>query len=211
MQCRYVSNDTLRWRHNDHDGVSNQQPHGCLLNHLLRRRSKKTSKLCVTGLCVGKSPGPVNSPHKGPVTRKMFLFDDVIMNYTELYWITIICWKSSLEPPTNINQYPYMNDLLYVSNLIMIIYNIKSSLGLYSHLIWYIILDHRIRTDYKIPLIQLSNTIAIGDAKLSESNIITHITALRNQQLSVWNIPFLEVVCMLFFLSHLQCILILSP
>ena len=24
---------------------------------------------------------PVNSPHKGPVTRKMFLFDDVIMGY----------------------------------------------------------------------------------------------------------------------------------
>ena len=24
--------------------------------------------------------GPVNSPHEGPVTRKMFLFDDVIMN-----------------------------------------------------------------------------------------------------------------------------------
>ena len=33
----------------------------------------------VTGLCVGNSPGPVNSPHKGPVTRKMFPFDDVIM------------------------------------------------------------------------------------------------------------------------------------
>ena len=28
---------------------------------------------------VGNSPGPVNSPHKGPVTRKMFPFDDVIM------------------------------------------------------------------------------------------------------------------------------------
>ena len=27
--------------------------------------------------------GPVNSPHKGPVTRKMFPFDDVIMTYTE--------------------------------------------------------------------------------------------------------------------------------
>ena len=25
--------------------------------------------------------GPVNSPHKGPVTRKMFPFDDVIMFY----------------------------------------------------------------------------------------------------------------------------------
>ena len=24
---------------------------------------------------------PVNSPHKGPVTRKMFPFDDVIMSY----------------------------------------------------------------------------------------------------------------------------------
>ena len=42
----------LHWRHNDRDGVSSHQPHGCLLNHLFRRRSKKTSKLHVTGLCV---------------------------------------------------------------------------------------------------------------------------------------------------------------
>ena len=28
----------LPWRHNDHDGVSNHQPHGCLLNRLFRRR-----------------------------------------------------------------------------------------------------------------------------------------------------------------------------
>ena len=71
---------TLHWRHNDHDGISNHQSHGCLLNRLFRRRSKKTSKLRVTDLCVGNSPGPVNSPHKGPVARKMFPFDDVIMN-----------------------------------------------------------------------------------------------------------------------------------
>ena len=69
----------LHWRHNDHDDVSNHQPHGCLLNRLFRRRSKKTSKLRVTVLCAGNSPGPVNSRHKGPVTRKMFPFDDVIM------------------------------------------------------------------------------------------------------------------------------------
>ena len=69
----------LQWCHNDHDGVSNHQPHGCLLNRLFRRRSRKTSKLRVTGLCVGNSLGPVNSPHKGPVTRKMFPFDYVIM------------------------------------------------------------------------------------------------------------------------------------
>ena len=77
----YMISQTLRWRHNDHDSVSNHQPHGCLLNRLFRRRSKKTSKFRVTGLCVGNSPGPVNSPHKGPVTRKMFPFDDVIMMY----------------------------------------------------------------------------------------------------------------------------------
>ena len=70
---------SLQWRHNDHDGVSKHQPHGCLLNRLFGRRSKKTSKLRVTGLCAGNSPGPVNSPHKGPVTRKMFPIDDVIM------------------------------------------------------------------------------------------------------------------------------------
>ena len=70
---------SLQWRHNDHNGVSNHQPHRCLLNGLFRRRSKKTSKLRVTGLCVGNSPGPVNSPHKGPVTWKMFPFDDAIM------------------------------------------------------------------------------------------------------------------------------------
>ena len=71
--------NTLRWRCNGHGGVSNHQPHDCLLKCLFRHRSKKTSKLCVTGLSVGNSPGPVNSPHKGPVTRKMFPFDDVIM------------------------------------------------------------------------------------------------------------------------------------
>ena len=61
------------------DGVLNHQLHDCLLNRSLRHRSKKTSKLRVTGLCAGNSPWPVNSPHKWPVTRKMFPFDDVIM------------------------------------------------------------------------------------------------------------------------------------
>ena len=58
---------TLRWRHNERDGVSNHQPHDCLLNRLFKRRSKRTSKLWVTGLCEGNSP------------RKLFPFDDVSM------------------------------------------------------------------------------------------------------------------------------------
>ena len=46
----------LQWRHNERDGLSNHQPHGCLLSRLCRRRSKKTSKPRVTGLCEGNSP-----------------------------------------------------------------------------------------------------------------------------------------------------------
>ena len=48
------------WHYNDVisgcDSVSNHQPHDCLLSRLFRHRSKKTSKLCVTGLCAGNSP-----------------------------------------------------------------------------------------------------------------------------------------------------------
>ena len=51
--CMY--HQTLQWRHDERDGVSNHQPHHCLLKRLFRRRSKKTSKLRVTGLCEGHS------------------------------------------------------------------------------------------------------------------------------------------------------------
>ena len=47
---------SLQWRHNRRDGVSNHQPHHCLLNPLFRRRSKKASDLRGTGLCEWNSP-----------------------------------------------------------------------------------------------------------------------------------------------------------
>ena len=47
---------SLLWRHNGLEGVSNHQPHECLLNRSFMRRSKKTSKLRVTGFCAGNSP-----------------------------------------------------------------------------------------------------------------------------------------------------------
>ena len=53
---------TSQWRHNGHDGVSNHQPHHCLLNSLFGCRAKKTSKLRVTGLCAGNSPGTGEFP-----------------------------------------------------------------------------------------------------------------------------------------------------
>ena len=54
--------NALQWRHYERDSVSNHQPHDCLLNRLFRRRSKKTSKPRVTGLCVGNSPGTGEFP-----------------------------------------------------------------------------------------------------------------------------------------------------
>ena len=47
---------SLQWRNNERDGVSNHQPHDCFLKRLFRRRSKKTSRLRVTGLREGNSP-----------------------------------------------------------------------------------------------------------------------------------------------------------
>ena len=54
--------ELLQWRHNDRDGVSNHQPHDCLLNHLFRLSWKKTSKLRITGLCEGNSLGTREFP-----------------------------------------------------------------------------------------------------------------------------------------------------
>ena len=51
-----VRHHPLMWRHNEPAGVSNHQPRDCLLNRLFGHRSKKTSKLRVTGLCAGNSP-----------------------------------------------------------------------------------------------------------------------------------------------------------
>ena len=69
---------TLPWRHNGHDGVSNHRRLDCLLNRLFRRRSKKTSKLRVTG----NPRWPMDSPHKWPATRKCF-------HFTRSSWICV--------------------------------------------------------------------------------------------------------------------------
>ena len=52
----------LQRRHNELDGVSSHQPPHYLLSRLYGRRSKKTSKLRVTGLCAGNSPVPGEFP-----------------------------------------------------------------------------------------------------------------------------------------------------
>ena len=68
---------TLQWHHNRCDGVSNQQPHDRLLNHLFRCRSKTKSKLRVAGLCEGDSA--VTGELQMASYAEIFPFDDAIM------------------------------------------------------------------------------------------------------------------------------------
>ena len=63
---------TIQWRHKGRDGISNHQPHDCFLNCLFRRRSKKTSRLRITGLCVGNSQVAGEFPAQMPSYAKIF-------------------------------------------------------------------------------------------------------------------------------------------
>ena len=70
---------SLQWRHNGHDSVSNHQTYHCLLNRLFSADQRKYQNSASLAFVRGIHRRPVNSPHKWPVTRKMFPFDDVIM------------------------------------------------------------------------------------------------------------------------------------
>ena len=87
--------------YNGPDGVSNHQPRDCLLNRLFRRRSKKTSKLRVTGLCAGNSPGTGEFPAQMASNAEFFLFDDVIMQKKKpfemssiLFWLRCVKFQN---------------------------------------------------------------------------------------------------------------------
>ena len=62
------------------DSVSNHQPHDYLLNRLFRRRSKKTSKLRVTGLCVGNSPGAGDFPAQMASNAEVKMLNQLVIS-----------------------------------------------------------------------------------------------------------------------------------
>ena len=70
------SHFALQWRHNERDGVS---IHVCLPNRLFRTHERNHQSSASLAFVRGIHRSLVNSPHKGPVTRKMLPFDDVIM------------------------------------------------------------------------------------------------------------------------------------
>ena len=77
-RCNGLLRSSL-WCHNGHDGVSNHQPPDCLLSRLFRRKSKKISKLRVTGLCEGNSTVTGEFPAQRASNAENVSFDDVII------------------------------------------------------------------------------------------------------------------------------------
>ena len=112
---------TLQWRHNGCDSVSNHQP---LLNRLFRRRSKKHQSSASLAFVPGFHRGPVNSPHKWPVTRKMFPFHDVIMNTTN-QWINIILQHNCCK--IHPNWFQLWDYQIHIQIKPKYLYNIKES------------------------------------------------------------------------------------
>ena len=98
-----VGSGALQWRHNEQDSVSNHQPHNCLLNCLFRPGSNKTSKLRVTGLCAGNSPGTGEFPAQMASNAENvsiwwrhhglpYSFAGSRCPYTSLWWEGRVCW-----------------------------------------------------------------------------------------------------------------------
>ena len=77
---------TLQWYHNERRGVSNHRFLDGLLNLLLRLTSQKTSKPALPGHCGGIHRWPVDSPHKGLVSRKSFPWHDVPWKLEKLFF-----------------------------------------------------------------------------------------------------------------------------
>ena len=91
---RFVgSTISLPWSHNERDGVSNHQPmfvYSTLCSGADQRKHQCSASLSFVR---GIHRLSVNFPHKGPVTRKMFPFDDAIM----LIWLKLpVCNKCNV-------------------------------------------------------------------------------------------------------------------
>ena len=72
--------NTFLWRHNGRDGVLNHQPHDCYSTVNSGADQTKHQRSASLAFRREIHRWPVNSPHKWPVTPKMFPFDNVIMN-----------------------------------------------------------------------------------------------------------------------------------
>ena len=103
--CVFITQkpEPLQWRHNGNNCVSNHQPHDCLLNRLFGRRCKKTSKIRITGLWVGNSPGtgefPAQMASNAENNSSWWCYHD---NTVYSRWHLQLAWKHAV---TQVTQY----------------------------------------------------------------------------------------------------------
>ena len=84
-QQNTTKHEPLQLRHNTGDGISNHRHLDCLLNRLFKHRSNKTPTSATLALVRGIHQWSVNSLHEGPVTRRVFPFDYVIMHQSQYH------------------------------------------------------------------------------------------------------------------------------
>ena len=99
---------TLQWRHSEHDGVSNHRRLDCLFNRLFRRRSKKTTKLRVTGLCEGNSAVTGDFPAQRASNAENVSVHDVIKSQQN--------HPNDLFAPSTNRKYPSIRISIWVIN-----------------------------------------------------------------------------------------------
>ena len=97
----------LQWRHKECHDVTNHRHLNCLLSRLVRCTSKKTSKLCVTGLCEG------NPPVTGGFPSQMASNSENVSIWwrQHMLYICIFVWYKSLEYP---DMYVFRGNYIYV-------------------------------------------------------------------------------------------------
>ena len=90
--------------YNEPDGVSNYQRLHCLLNCWFRRRSKKTPKLRVTGLCVGNSLCGEFTGDRWSCWATV-LIQSVLLTYkTCRCWILLLICNRNMSMTTSSNE-----------------------------------------------------------------------------------------------------------
>ena len=109
---------TLPWRHNGRDGVSNHRQLDRFLKRLFNHRSKKTSKLHVTGICAGNSPVTGEFATQSASNAENIPFDDIIMNsWNILTRISNNIWFYQISTSSRYHEFSLRYTCMYTESL----------------------------------------------------------------------------------------------
>ena len=115
---RKYNSHALQLRHNQRNGVTNPQPHDCLLNRLFRRRSKKYQSSASLAFVKGIQPGTGEFSSQKFSNGKCFH----LMTSTWFFTQPFMHWISSFSPVYgNLHYNQNMVILSYVFNVLTLV------------------------------------------------------------------------------------------